>query len=109
MYQKVIFIFPTLYKDILFQFYCVLKLILQNITIYFTNKLNSFSSSLESKAVIWKPNLMNVSTEGGKNLNYFSVLLLYVIKRNGNTAKGCTDSKTGRKHAVVQFQLDFDI
>lgn len=52
---------------------------------------------------------MNVSTEGGKNLNYFSVLLLYVIKRNGNTAKGCTDSKTGRKHAVVQFQLDFDI
>lgn len=87
----------------------MLKLILQNITTYFTNKLNPISSSLESKAVICKPNLMNVFTEGGKNLKYFSILLLYVIKRNGNTAKSCTDSKTGRKHAVVRFQLDFDI
>lgn len=52
---------------------------------------------------------MNVFTALGKNLKYFAVLLLYASKRNGNTANSCIDSKIGRKHAVVLFQLDFVI
>lgn len=52
---------------------------------------------------------MNVFTVFGKNSKYFTMWLLYATKWSGNTANSCTDSKMGRKHAVVLFQLDFDI
>lgn len=47
---------------------------------------------------------MNAFTALGKNLKYFTIWLLYATKGKGNTANSCTDSKMGRKHAVVLFQ-----
>lgn len=52
---------------------------------------------------------MNAFTALGKNLKYFTIWPLYATKGKGNTANSCTDSKMGRKHAVVLFQLDTDI